>query len=118
MYAIRSYYAISIYDLKNNSLQLWRDPLGIKPLYYHCSDKYVIFASELKMIYAVLDKKPTLDFAAIDHILKYRLQPGCTTVFNEIQKVLPGETIIFKNKKAVVITSYSIHYTKLYEGIS
>jgi len=94
-------FAISIYDLKNNSLQLWRDPLGIKPLYYHCSDKYVIFASELKMIYAVLDKKPTLDFAAIDHILKYRLQPGCTTVFNEIQKVLPGETIIFKNKKAV-----------------
>ena len=89
-------FAIGVYDELNNRLQLWRDPLGIKPLYYYQSKNCIIFSSEIKAIYTVMDSEPELDFAALDHILRFRFQPGRSSVFPEIKKVLPGETIVFK----------------------
>lgn len=92
-------FAIAIYDQQNNKLQLWRDPLGIKPLYYYRSKDGIIFSSEVKAIYTVLDVKPEVDFAAVDHILRYRFHPGQSTIFPEIKRVLPGETVIFEKNK-------------------
>jgi asparagine synthase (glutamine-hydrolysing) len=92
-------FAIAIYDHRANVLRLWRDPLGIKPLYYYHSDSCVIFASEIKAIYAVLDHTPRLDFGAIDHTLRYRFHPGRSSVFPEIKRVLPGEVVTFKDGK-------------------
>lgn len=89
-------FSIAIYNKENHELQLWRDPMGIKPLYYLYNSDYLIFASEIKMIYVAADRKPTLDLAAIDHILKYRFNPGRQTIFREINRVLPGEHIQVK----------------------
>ncbi len=63
-------FAIGVYDELSNTLQLWRDPLGIKPLYYFHSDDCVIFSSEIKAIYTVMDVAPEVDFEEIDHILR------------------------------------------------
>lgn len=92
-------FAIAIYDQQSNRLQLWRDPLGVKPLYYYHSKDCVIFSSEIKAVYAVMDNTPEVDFAAIDHILRYRFHPGQSTVFPQIKRVLPGETVIFERDK-------------------
>jgi asparagine synthase (glutamine-hydrolysing) len=88
-------FAIAVFDQDSNTLQLWRDPLGIKPLYYYESDECVIFSSELKAIYAAMESPPILDFAAVDHMLRFRFHPGRSTIFPEIKRVLPGETIRF-----------------------
>jgi asparagine synthase (glutamine-hydrolysing) len=92
-------FAIAIYDRLNNKLQLWRDPLGIKPLYYSHSNGRVVFSSETKAVYAVADQVPEADFSALDDCLKYRFHPGRETVFPGIQRVLPGETITFADEK-------------------
>ncbi|OGH24079.1 MAG: hypothetical protein A2698_00555, partial [Candidatus Levybacteria bacterium RIFCSPHIGHO2_01_FULL_42_15] len=86
----------AIYDQQTNQLQLWRDPLGIKPLYYYRSKRCVIFSSEIKAIYAVMDSVPNINFASIDDSLKYRFHPGQSTVFPDIKRVLPGETVLFR----------------------
>src|SRR3989338_9335697 len=99
IYKLAGMFAIAIYDESSNELQLWRDPLGIKPLYYYHTKDYVVFSSEIKSIYAVLDNQPEVDFAAIDHCLKYRFHPGESTVFPDIKRVLPGETVIFDGNK-------------------
>lgn len=88
-------FAIGIYNPSERRLQLWRDPLGVKPLYYYQDEQRVIFSSEMKAIAAILPHDPAVDFAAIDHILMYRSHPGRTTVFPEIHRVLPGEKIVF-----------------------
>jgi asparagine synthase (glutamine-hydrolysing) len=88
-------FAIAIYDEYSKKLQLWRDPLGIKPLYYYRDENYLFFSSEIKAIYQALDKKLEPSFSAIDHILQHRFQPSKTTIFSKIKKVLPGETISF-----------------------
>jgi asparagine synthase (glutamine-hydrolysing) len=98
-------FAIAIYSEDDNSVQLWRDPLGIKPLYYFYSKECVIFSSEIKAIYAVTDEVLELNFAAIDDCLKYRFHPGGETVFPEIKRILPGETVTF-NRNGVTKVQY------------
>ncbi len=92
-------FAIGVYNPEKGKLQLWRDPLGVKPLYYFQDGENIIFSSEIKAIAAVMPHEPKVNFGAIDHSLKYRFHPGRTSVFPEIQRVLPGETVIFEGKK-------------------
>lgn len=87
-------FAIAIYDERKKRLDLWRDPLGIKPLYYYATKERVIFSSEIKAIYSALGQKPGLEFAPIDHILTMRFHPGISTPFNGIQRVLPGQHVV------------------------
>ena len=49
-------FAFAIYDLKNKSLFLARDRLGIKPLYYYYKNGKFIFASEIKALLKLLPK--------------------------------------------------------------
>lgn len=86
-------FSIAIYDNIKNTICLWRDPLGIKPLYYYSNSEYFIFASEIKAIYAAMDSKPEVDYNAIDNILRYGFNSGRGTVFYGIKKVLPGEMV-------------------------
>lgn len=92
-------FAIGVYNPSERKLQLWRDPLGVKPLYYYQDGENIIFSSEIKAIAAVMPHEPVMDFAAIDHILTYRSHPGRTSVFPEIHRVMPGEKVIFDGNR-------------------
>ena len=91
-------FAIAVYDEQNRELHLWRDPLGVKPLYYYHDDACILFSSEIKSIYQALPVKPVIEFASVEHILRYRFHSGRNTVFPLIHRVLPGEHIIFSRK--------------------
>ncbi len=43
-------FALALYDPGRQSLLLARDPIGLKPLYYHHGDGFFAFASEIKAI--------------------------------------------------------------------
>lgn len=92
-------FAIGVHNPAENKVQLWRDPLGVKPLYFHHSNDRIIYSSEIKSIHAVMPHEPEIDFSAVDHILRHRFQSGRSTVFPEIQRVLPGETVVFDGEK-------------------
>ena len=49
---LRGMFSFGIWDENRKSLFLARDRMGIKPLYYYQSDQVVIFASEIKAIFA------------------------------------------------------------------
>ena len=46
----RGMFAFALWDARRRSLWLARDPMGIKPLYYAQTDKYFLFASEVRTI--------------------------------------------------------------------
>ena len=54
-------FAFSIYDKILGKIFIARDFFGDKPLHYQHSEKGLIWASELKSIISVLDKKPEID---------------------------------------------------------
>src|SRR4051812_1093990 len=62
---LRGMFAFAVYDEKDRSLTLARDPLGIKPLYVMPRGQGILFASELKSIVAVAGRELRVDASAM-----------------------------------------------------
>ncbi len=56
IHQLNGMFAIAIYDKNEDKLFLFRDRMGIKPLYYFYNEKDLIFSSELKAICAIKKK--------------------------------------------------------------
>lgn len=49
---LRGMYAFAVFDTRTRRLTLVRDRIGIKPLYHHHGDGFVVFASEIEALLA------------------------------------------------------------------
>src|SRR5260370_9956898 len=85
--------AFAIWDRTRGRLLLARDRLGIKPLYFACTDKELLFASEIKAILAAGPIKPEFNEAILPEFLATRFVAGEETFFRGIRKLLPGRTL-------------------------
>ena len=84
-------FAIVIWDGKLNRLVLYRDRVGVKPLFYALRGNELVFGSEPKALFCHPDITPEVDmdsFRAIFGIGPARI-PGCG-VFKNIQEIKPG----------------------------
>ena len=84
-----------IYDKKRDVLILSRDQFGIKPLYYYCDDKKIIFSS---MISAILCHNVVIspDERAIMEYLAHNLEDHDTyTFFTGINKIPQDSVLIY-----------------------
>lgn len=99
-------FAIAIYDQRQRTLRLYRDRLGVKPLYIAGGDgERLWFASEIKAILATgFGVKPNLSAFAQYFALNYVPQPE--TVFAGIQHLPPGCMAEISATAGVVIRRY------------
>lgn len=89
-------FAIAIYDEKKNSLYLFRDHFGIKPLFFKQLDNTIVFASRLDTLFEYPNIKPTIDITSLNEI--FTIGPAKSYgsgVFKGISEVKPGEYILF-----------------------
>ncbi len=100
---LRGMFAFAIYDIKNDSLLIARDHIGIKPLYY-CknSDNNLVFGSEIKTIlqYPGIDR--TLDKNSVDLFFTLEYIPAPFSIFKSIKKLPAGHYLLVKNGKAEI----------------
>ncbi len=69
------FFSIVIYDSKNNKLILARDRIGKAPLYYHCDNGNIYFASEIKSILSVCPNlRDKINQQAISEYLLYGIR--------------------------------------------
>jgi len=78
---LKGMFAFGVLDLARQKLFLARDRFGIKPLYYTITDKYVVFASELKAIVSCKDVPSEVDLTSIADYLVYRYVPSPKTIW-------------------------------------
>lgn len=90
-------FGLAIWDVERRRLLLARDPMGIKPLYYRLTDKFVLFGSEIRSILAVLPEKPGPNPLGINLFLRYRYTPAPYTAYRDIYKLAPGQALIVEN---------------------
>jgi asparagine synthase (glutamine-hydrolysing) len=95
--SLRGMYAIAIYDPATTRLILSRDPFGIKPLYYVETADCFGFASEPQALLGVGLAPRSLRPHARAELLQLKFSTGAKTIFSEIHRVLPGETLIIVN---------------------
>jgi asparagine synthase (glutamine-hydrolysing) len=94
--ALRGMYAIAIHDPAESRLVLTRDPFGIKPLYYIETSEVFAFASEPQALIAAGLTAPVLNERRRDEVLNLQFTCGRETIFQGINRVLPGETLIVR----------------------
>lgn len=92
-------FAIAIWDSRLQQLFLFRDRLGVKPLFYAMINETLVFSSELKGLFVYPGIEPVLDRDGLCEI--FALGPAKTYgkgVFKNICEVLPGEFLIYSSK--------------------
>ncbi|WP_431045336.1 asparagine synthase (glutamine-hydrolyzing) [Streptomyces sp. P1-3] len=82
-------YAFAIWDGRVERLLLVRDRLGIKPLYYHCLDGGLLFASETKALLAHPQVQAVVDADGLRELLTFSRTPG-HAVYQGIEELRPG----------------------------
>jgi len=83
-------------DRDAGRLVLSRDPLGIKPLYWHTADGCLFFASEIKGILAARDTRFSINPEVVARFLRQSLLDAQQqTFFAGIEAVPPGHVIRF-----------------------
>jgi asparagine synthase (glutamine-hydrolysing) len=90
-------FALAIFDRRNESLWLVRDPIGIKPLFYRRDGETLWFGSEIKAILADPDVPRAADLEGIDLFLTYGYTPAPWTGFVGIQQLLPGASLVARS---------------------
>lgn len=83
-------WAFALYQEQERRLQLCRDLLGEKPLYYAAGTEELIFASEVAPILAVMRVAPDWDFSAVACAFQFRAAPPGKTLFKDIKRLRPG----------------------------
>jgi asparagine synthase (glutamine-hydrolysing) len=83
-------FAVAVWDATKKELFLARDRLGIRPLYYTILDHSLIFASEIKAIFANKSVSRRIDPIAMDQIFTFWTTLTPRTVFKDIYELPPG----------------------------
>jgi asparagine synthase (glutamine-hydrolysing) len=85
-------FSIAIYDKNNKSLKIFRDRLGIKPLYYYESNGLFAFASELKGLLPLIKEvgKFNLNIEAVNSFFRLGYIPEPQSIYKEVKKFPAG----------------------------
>jgi len=105
-------FAFSIYDKILGKIFIARDFFGDKPLHYQHSEKGLIWASELKSIISVLDKKPEIDNTGLNLYFQLTYIPAPFTIYKGISK-LESNSFIEYDVNANVLKIHEIHSEKI-----
>ncbi len=85
--------AVAVWDGRARCLVLARDPLAIRPLYFHHDRHTVTLASEVSQIAARPGFRRTVDEVAVASYLAARTPPGGRTFYQGVRTVEPGEVV-------------------------
>ena len=88
-------FAIALYDRENESLYLFRDRIGKKPLYYWKQEDGIVFASELKPILACPDFPKEIRREVLPRYLFQQYINAPDSIFQDVYKVEPGSALCF-----------------------
>lgn len=105
---LRGMFAIALLD--SDTLYLFRDRLGKKPLYYLNGDSFV-FASEIKALVPFL-KKTEMNEDALLSYLSFLAPTPPYTFFQDIHTLAAGEYGVYKDNTLLIRRYYDILSTK------
>ncbi|NLW87232.1 MAG: asparagine synthase (glutamine-hydrolyzing) [Planctomycetes bacterium] len=103
-------FAFAVWDKRQRTLMLARDRVGVKPLHYAVGDRGLVFASEIPSLLASGMVDETLDDEAIADYFTYFYIPGCKSIYRDIRKLAPAETMVWRGNRATWRKYWQIEY--------
>ncbi len=111
-------FAIAIYCHVSKELFLFRDRIGIKPLYYYFNENQLAFASEIKALLALeyINKHKQINSSAVRSFLQLGYIPEPESIYANIKKLSKGHYACF-NGKELKISAYWKLTAKIQNGV-
>lgn len=104
---LRGMFAIGLWDSSRRRLTLVRDRLGIKPLYYAMvGSNCLVFASEIKAIFASGLVSPELEASALPEYLQFGYLSDERTMFRHVRTLPPGYALTWDDESGLVVGPY------------
>ncbi|MFA6401739.1 MAG: asparagine synthase (glutamine-hydrolyzing) [Salinivirgaceae bacterium] len=103
-------FAMAIYRISENKLYLFRDRMGIKPLFYLLADDQLIFASELKAItqLSFFKQHKNINPNAVNTFLQLGYIPAPNTIYERVHKFPQGNYAIFDGNRLELNSYWSL----------
>ena len=106
---LRGQFALTFIDKINKKIILSRDRVGQKPLYYYYDKKNLCFSSNLKSL-LMTKGKYEIDSNMVHQYLNLGAIKAPNTIFKNIYKVEPAQTIIFDYSNGYLKKSSEIYW--------
>lgn len=90
---LRGMFAFAIWDARQHSLFLARDPMGIKPLYFAQTDEYFLFASEVRTLLGTGLIPRKIDHAGLVNYLSFGSAYDPLTLIEGVRAVPAGHML-------------------------
>jgi len=118
LHMLNGQFAFAIWDSLEEEVFLARDRIGIRPLFYHNSDRGLSFASEIKSLFAQKDISPELSKKNLSQIYTFwtAITPG--TAFRDIYELSPGHYMVFNRDGLIIKQFWQLNYTGSFNDIS
>lgn len=106
VHRFRGMFAFALWERAGRRLRLFRDRIGVKPLYYTLlSDGTLVFGSELKAVLAYPGVEREIEPEALDLFLTLEYIPAPYSIFKGIYKLPAGSFLTYEEGK-INIRSY------------
>ncbi len=113
VHLLNGMFAIAIYDRQLQELHLFRDRVGIKPLFLFPFDQSLAFASEIKGLLCLekLRSHCEISPSAVSAFLHLSYIPAELSIYQNIKKLLPGHRAVFRQGKLTIERYWHIEST-------
>jgi asparagine synthase (glutamine-hydrolysing) len=108
-------FAFTIWDSKSQELWIFRDRMGIKPLYYTQVGGHLYFASEIKALLACEEIGVEVDRNSLCQYLAYLYVPNPDSMFKGIYKLPPGHSLRWRNGEIQVNCYWDLSYGNYFQ---
>jgi len=99
-------FGFAIWDGRRQRLLIARDPLGVKPVYWHSDGRRLAVASEVGALLAAGLVEPRVDRVALDHYLACRFTPAPRTLFEGVSKLPAASLLVAEPDSPPRVSSY------------
>lgn len=100
-------FAIALYDTENGQLRLFRDRVGVKPLYYFFDGESFVFASETTAI-AEYKRNLALDRDALYEFFQFGYISSNRSIYAQCRKLPAGYHLLFEKGEITLHQYWSI----------
>lgn len=102
---LRGQFAYAILDSDSQEIHLFRDRIGILPLYYYSDEHQFAFASEIKALLPLI-QSPTVDDDSLHDYLAHRAVPSPHTMIKGVRKLPQGHHLVVKPDGSCRLSAY------------
>jgi asparagine synthase (glutamine-hydrolysing) len=101
-------FGFALWDDRRRRLLMARDRFGQKPLYFHCSNGSIVFASEVKALLQDSSITARIDASALDEYLRFGYAVAPRTLFQGIERLPPASRLTWEKGSVGVETYWSL----------